>query len=167
MSTVEAALRIARQEGARTILDPAPVRPLSDECLAEVDILTPNESEACLLLDRPVRRIGPEEAPELAQAILATGPKAVILKLGEIGCYYTDGKSSHLAPGFEVEAVDTTAAGDTFNGALAVALAESLPIEDALRFANAAAALSVTRMGAQASVPAREEVDAFLAQRTP
>jgi ribokinase len=86
----------------------------------------------------------------------------VILKLGEQGCYYSDGEQSFSSPGFPVTARDTTAAGDTFNGALAVALAENKPIADALRFANAAAALSVTRLGAQASIPTRAESDVFL-----
>ncbi len=157
--TVEAALRLAREEGATTILDPAPARPLSPECLAEVDILTPNESEACRCSAAPFRRIGFEQAPELARAILATGPRAVILKLGEIGCYYDRWKDLPFRPRFNVEAVDTTAAGDTFNGALAVALAEARPIDDALRFANAAAAPLRHPPGAQASVPTRDEVD--------
>jgi len=165
LSTVEAALRLAREEGARTILDPAPVRPLAKEILSEVDILTPNESEACLLLERRVARVGVDEAPELAAAILAAGPKAVILKLGDLGCYYSDGEASCHCPAFPVEALDSTAAGDTFNGGLAAALAEGQPIEAALRFANAAAALSVTRMGAQTSVPSRQEVDEFLTAR--
>jgi ribokinase len=162
LSTVGAALKLAREEGAKTILDPAPARLLPPEILAEVDILTPNESEACILLERPASRVTADEAPELARAILGKGPGAVILKLGDIGCFYSDGRESCLAAGFAVEARDSTAAGDTFNGALAVALAEGKPVAEALRFANAAAAISVTRLGAQASIPSRGEVDAFL-----
>ena len=111
---------------------------------------------------RPVGRITLEEAPELARDVLALGPGAVILKLGENGCLYADSESSFHAPGFAVDARDTTAAGDTFNAALAVALTDGLPLKECLRFANAAAALSVTRIGAQASIPSRTEVDAFL-----
>ncbi len=162
LDTVTAALRIAREEGASTILDPAPAQPLSTEMLREVDILTPNESEACVLLGRPAERLGLDDAPEVARALLAKGPGAVILKLGDAGCYYRDGERSYRAAGFAVEAVDTTAAGDTFNGALAAALGEKRPLEEALKFANAAAAISVTRMGAQASIPSRSEVDQFL-----
>jgi ribokinase len=166
LKTVEAALAVAREEGARTVLDPAPARPLARELLERVDLLTPNESEACLLLGRAPGRLTFEEAPEVAAALLAMGPRAVILKLGELGCYFADAERSLASPGFAVEARDTTAAGDTFNGALAVALAEGMALERALEFANAAAALSVTRLGAQASIPTRVEVNAFLAART-
>ena len=163
LATVASALASAREEGARTILDPAPAQPLPPELLAAVDILTPNESEACHLLSRPVSRVAPAEAPELARALRWLGPRSIVLKLGEQGCYCLDGEVEIRAPGFPVEARDTTAAGDTFNAALAVALAEQKPMEEALRFANAAAAISVTRLGAQASVPTRREVDDFLA----
>lgn len=165
LATVAAALELAQEEGARTILDPAPAQPLSREVLAQVDILTPNESEACLLLGRTPERLALAQAPEIAAELLALGPGAVVLKLGELGCYYADGRRQFASPGFPVEATDTTAAGDTFNGALAVALAEERPLEQALAFANAAAALSVTRLGAQASIPTRAEVDEFLAAR--
>jgi ribokinase len=162
LDTVELALAAAREEGARTILDPAPARLLSREFLAAVDILTPNESEACHLLGRPVTRVSQDEAPALARDLQALGPRTVILKLGEQGCFCLDGERGIQASGFRVAARDTTAAGDTFNAGLAVALAEGKPMEEALRFANAAAAISVTRLGAQASVPARREVEQFL-----
>lgn len=163
VDTVAAAMKLARAEGARTILDPAPARPLPAALLEQVDILTPNESEACMLLGRPAGRVGLAEAPELAKAVRSLVPSgAVILKLGDQGCLWFDGSRELHVPGFAVTAVDSTAAGDTFNGALAVALAEGVAVEQALRFANAAAAISVTRMGAQASVPTRSEVDEFL-----
>lgn len=162
LSTVGAALELARASGARTILDPAPAQPLPPEMLRHVDLLTPNESEARLLLGMPPGGIAQGEAPEFAAQLLRLGPRAVCLKLGGAGCYFTDGAVEHFAEGFAVEAVDTTAAGDTFNGALAVALAEGKPWPDALRFANAAAALSVTRKGAQTSIPSRAEVDRML-----
>jgi len=163
LDTVAAALKLARAAGARTILDPAPAAPLSPELLASVDILTPNETEASLLLGLQPGRVSSSDAAGLARALRERGPKAVLLKLGDQGCYYLDGDRHLFSPGFPVVAKDTTAAGDTFNAALAVALAEDRGIEEALRFANAAAAISVTRMGAQASVPARAEVDEFLA----
>lgn len=163
IGTVASALAAAREEGARTILDPAPAQVLSPELLASVDILTPNESEACHLLRRPVARVTPAEAPALAKELLDLGPGTIVLKLGEAGCYCLDRNGEEIhAPGFKVEARDTTAAGDTFNAGLAVALAEGQPIPLALRFANAAAAISVTRLGAQASVPTREQVNDFL-----
>src|SRR5262249_37637718 len=101
-------------------------------------------------------------APALARSLLREGPQAVVLKLGDQGCFYCDGKTDLFGRGFAASACDTTAAGDVFNAALAVALAEERPLPDALRFANAAAAISVTRAGAPASVPARAEVEAFL-----
>ena len=163
LGTVAAALKLARQEGARTILDPAPAQALPAELLANVDILTPNETEASILLGLPPGRVSGDAAPALARALRERGPAAVVLKLGEQGCFYSDGEAEIFSSGFKVTARDTTAAGDTFNAALAVALAEDRGIEDALRFANAAAAISVTRLGAQSSVPSRTEVDALLA----
>jgi ribokinase len=162
LDTVMAALRIARQEGARTILDPAPAQPLPAELLSNVDILTPNESEASFLLHLPLRRIAPGDAPELARSLRERGPAAVVLKLGDQGCFYSDAQVEIQSPAFPVTARDTTAAGDVFNAGLAVALAEDRPIAEALRFANAAAAISVTRLGAQASIPTRAEVDQLL-----
>jgi len=165
LDTVAAALRIARQEGVRTILDPAPAVPLTSEILSHVDILTPNESEASLLLGLPPQRVSIGNAPALAAALKQRGPAAVVLKLGDQGCFYSDSGAEIRSPAFSVAARDTTAAGDVFNAALAVALAEDRPIEEALRFANAAAAISVTRVGAQSSVPIRAEVDHFLKTR--
>jgi ribokinase len=162
LAAVEAGLRIARAEGAWTMLDPAPAQPLNRELLGLVDILTPNESEASILLGRPPGRLSPEEAPELVRALRQMGARCVVLKLGDQGCYYDDGQRQIHQPAFRVAVRDSTAAGDTFNAALAVALAEGKPIEEALRFANAAAAVSVTRLGAQASVPSRLEVEEFL-----
>ncbi|MGJ5818826.1 ribokinase [Paludibaculum fermentans] len=164
LATVQAAMLAGHGAGALTILDPAPAQRLPAGLLALVDILTPNESEACILLDREPARVTFAEAPEIAKALRALGPKAVVLKLGEQGCFYSDGEQEFPVPGFAVKAVDTTAAGDTFNAGLAVALAEGLEMPAALRFANAAAAISVTRLGAQASAPSRAEVDAFMAQ---
>jgi ribokinase len=158
LDTVAAALKLAREEGLRTMLDPAPAQPLARELLELVDILTPNESEALMLLGRPAARVSPADAPDLAAALAQRGPRTVILKLGDQGCFC----SGNHYPCFPVEVRDTTAAGDTFNAALAVALAESKPMEESIRFANAAAGISVTRLGAQASAPIRAEVDAML-----
>jgi ribokinase len=162
LATVRAALALARDESARTILDPAPAQPLSRELLSLTDILTPNESEALTLLERPPARVEPADAPALARSLRELGAKAVVLKLGDKGCYYDDGKTALHQAGFHVEVTDSTAAGDVFNAALAVALTEGKALEEALRFANAAAAISVTRLGAQASIPTRAEVDLFL-----
>jgi ribokinase len=162
LPVVEAALRLARSEGAKTMLDPAPAQRLRGPILGQVDILTPNETEARQLIGFLP---GGSERPEwaiVASSLLNLGPASVVLKLGSQGCFFADRSESYHVEGFGVDAVDTTAAGDTFNAALAVALTEDRPMRDALRFANAAAAISVTRIGAQASVPSREEVDALL-----
>ncbi len=163
LRTVAAAMALARKEGLTTILDPAPAQPLDAEMLGATGILTPNETEAQVLLGRPPGRVTLAEAPELASALRGLGPRTVILKLGDQGAFLSSAEVSRHFPGFAVTAVDSTAAGDTFNAGLAVALAEGQPIEEAVRFANAAAAVSVTRLGAQASAPSRSEVDKLLA----
>jgi ribokinase len=160
LDTVAAAMRLAREEGLLTILDPAPAQPLSDDLMKLVDFLTPNEAEALGLLGQAVRRLTVEEAAGVAERLRSRGPGTVIVKLGEQGCY----ADMHYR-GFAVNAVDTTAAGDTFNAGLAVGLAESWGLSRAIPFANAAAAISVTRPGAQASAPTRIEVDGFLRER--
>ncbi len=159
LETVEAAAARGRSRGMTTVLDPAPARPLGAALLANVDILTPNESEALVLLGRPAGAVQLAEAADLAAQIMKRGPKRVILKLGEKGAWLADGKQSRHFPAPAVKAVDATAAGDTFNGALAVALSEGKPLEEAIPFANCAAAISVTRLGAQTSIPSRSEVD--------
>jgi ribokinase len=133
--------------------------------LGRVDILTPNENEALKLIGLSGDGIARGDAPSIASRLQALGPKTVILKLGREGCFVKQpGSETHVA-GFAVDVMDTTAAGDTFNAALAVALAEGQPVVEGARFANAAAAISVTRLGAQSSAPNRAEVDAFLAAR--
>jgi len=165
LATVAAALKIAREEGLRTILDPAPAQALHAGMLRDVDILTPNEAEACMLLGRDPARIAVEDAAAVAADVAALGAHMVIVKMGDRGCFFFGAGEAYHVPGFEVQSVDSTGAGDTFNAALAVALAEGAPMPHALRFASAAAAISVTRAGAQASAPSRGEVDAFLVAR--
>jgi ribokinase len=162
METVEAAAQLGRAHGMTTILDPAPAKPLSASLLGCIDVLTPNETEALLLLGRNASTVPLAEAPELAQQLLGLGPKRVILKLGDKGAWLADRERSRHFPAQRVDAVDATAAGDTFNGALSVALSEGKSIEEALAFANCAAAISVTRLGAQSSIPLRAEVDILL-----
>jgi len=159
LETVRAAMQVAREEGAATILDPAPAQPLPPHMLTLVDILTPNETEAMVLLGKPPGPISRADAPEVGRALRTQlGVQTVVLKLGGGGCLWMNDKETIAAPAVPVTAVDTTAAGDTFNGALAIALAEGKSVSEALRFANAAAGLSVTKVGAQASIPPRAEV---------
>jgi ribokinase len=160
LATVQAAAEIAAKAEVPIILNPAPACPLPDDLLRLVSILTPNETEAELLTG--VKVIDDASAQKAADCLLARGVKTVILTLGVRGALVAGGDFSGLVPGYKVEAVDTTAAGDVFNGALAVALAKQLPMAEAVRFANAAAAISVTRLGAQPSAPKRKEIEKFL-----
>jgi ribokinase len=165
LETVAAALGEGRRVGAACILDPAPARALPKEVLDLVDIATPNENEACILAGVHPDRLTIDDATALGHKIRELGVRAVIVKLGDQGCVYCGPSETIASPPFPVQAVDSTAAGDTFNAALAVSLAEGgARIEDALRFANAAAAISVMREGAQTSAPSRAEVDAMLAR---
>jgi ribokinase len=162
METVAEGLREGRRVGATCILDPAPARTLPREILELVDIATPNESEACVLAGVPPKRVEAADAAALGHRIRELGVHAVVVKLGDQGCVYCGPDRTFAVPPFPVRAVDSTAAGDTFNAALAVSLAEGVEMEVALRFANAAAAISVTRAGAQTSAPARADVEALL-----
>jgi len=159
--TVEAAAALGKSRGMMTILDPAPAQSLRTELLQLTDLLTPNETEALTMLGRPLQEVTIREAAQMASALLGLGPTHVIIKLGAQGAWWSDGQTGRHFPAPRVEAVDATAAGDTFNGALAVALAEGKTMEEAIPFAGTAAALSVTRLGAQASIPRRIEVDQF------
>jgi len=162
LQTVEAAVHLARGHGATTLLDPAPAAALPQTLLRNLDFLTPNETEALQLLGEPPGEIRPDEAPALGRRLLELGPDTVVLKLGDKGAWVVNRVLSRHFPAYAVKPTDTTAAGDTFNGALAVCLAEGGSLPRAIEFANAAAALSVTRAGAQASIPSRVQVDRFL-----
>jgi ribokinase len=163
-SAVQTAADLAARAGVRVILNPAPARPLPDRLLRRVSILTPNETEAELLTGIAVD--SEDTAVEAAGRLRARGVHTVIITLGSRGALVASSEGRLMVPGFRVQAVDTTAAGDVFNGALAVALAENQSLVDAVRFANAAAAISVTRMGAQPSAPTRKEIDKLLRKKT-
>jgi ribokinase len=162
LPTVQAAVDLAAACGMRVILNPAPARPLPDRLLRRVFLITPNETEAGLLTG--IRVDGAAAAARAADKLLARGVQAVIITLGAKGAFAAYQGRRQLVPGFKMKAVDTTAAGDVFNGALAVALAEGQPMAQAIRFANAAAAISVTRLGAQPSAPKRGEIMRLLAK---
>lgn len=163
MATVVAAAHAAHARGATVILDPAPALPLPDELWALTDILTPNESEAAALTGIPVR--DEQSAAAAARALLARGTRTVIIKLGARGALVADASGARLWSPFIVTPVDTVAAGDAFNGGLAVALSEGRPFEEAIRWGLAAGALSVTKPGAQPSMPERRELLALLGVR--
>jgi ribokinase len=158
LATVAATVKLAQAKGVPVILNPAPAQPLPDRVLARVTYLTPNETE-CAILTGITPDAGGKQANRAADALLAKGVGTVILTLGEAGAFVASRGVRALVPGFAVKAVDTTAAGDIFNGALAVALIEGRELLDAVRFANAAAALSVTKLGAQSSAPTRAQIE--------
>ena len=165
LETVQAAAELAARAGVRVILNPAPARPLPNTLLKRVSILTPNESEAELLTG--IKVDSEAAAGKAAEKLRARGVQTVILTLGARGAFLATAEGRQLVPGFKVKAVDTTAAGDIFNGALAVALAEGQDLVKAVRLANAAAAISVTRMGAQPSAPTRKEIERLLLHTNP
>lgn len=157
------ALQIARAAGVTTILNPAPAASLPDEMLALCDYVTPNESEAEALTGLPVTTVA--EAKAAAAALLGKGVGAVVITLGEKGALYHDARQTVHVPVISAgPVVETTGAGDAFNGGFAVALAEGRDVIDAVRFGCATAGLSVTRAGTAPSMPSRAEIDALLAR---
>ena len=155
---------IASSHGARVILDPAPAQPLPDALWRHLALITPNVTEAAALTGREIRDQG--DARAVAGAFLERGVESAIVTLGADGVLVVTPQAQIVIGGLVVEAVDTTAAGDTFAGALAARLAEGADLVDASRFANAAAAVAVTRRGAQPSVPTRDEITRMLVERS-
>ncbi len=156
LKTVEFSAAAADECGMKVILNPAPAEALNENLLKHLWLATPNEIEAEELTGISINDIYSAELA--ASKLTEMGVKNVIITLGETGAYLKSGDISELIPGIKVEAVDTTAAGDVFNGALAVAIAEGKDLKDAVVFANKVAAISVTRLGAQASAPYRKEI---------
>lgn len=164
LGTVERAAAEARSGGAIVLLDPAPASEVPRQLLALASIVTPNETELLALANAPpaLAALADAEVDLLARQVIARGAAQLLVKLGARGARLVTATSGRTFPAPKVEAVDTTAAGDAFNGALAVGLAEGAALEDAIRFACAAGAVSVTRPGAQPSMPTRVEVESLL-----
>jgi ribokinase len=156
LETVVYAANLAFDAGKKVILNPAPAAQITDELLSKLYLITPNETEAELISGIPVKDI--ESATLAARNLFGRGVKVVIITLGSKGALLYTGDDAKLIPSPKVEAIDTTAAGDVFNGAIAVAISEGLELEKAVEFACKAAAISVTRMGAQASAPYWKEI---------
>ncbi len=164
LAVTVASAQLGQSKGLTVILDPAPVQDIPDELYGLVDIITPNEIEAGYLVGFPVKTV--EDAKQAANVFLERGAKTAIIKLGAQGAYYAS-RLTHTAefvPAFKVDAIDTVAAGDAFNGGLATALVEGLPLPTAVRWGAATGALSTTKAGAQPSMPTRDEFDLFLAE---
>ena len=168
IDTIVTAAELARKAGAQVVLNPAPAQHLSPELLKNVDILIPNEHEAAFMAGIEIR--SSQDAHQAAAHLLRSGPRSVIITMGRHGALIAEAAQPESVytqtSAFSVKAVDTTAAGDAFVGALAVALGEGLSLTDAARFASAAAAISVTQVGAQPSLPTRAEVREFLHARS-
>ena len=160
MDAVHRAIELAHDAGVQTILNPAPGQRLAPDLLAQVSVLTPNEHEIQMVAGAPDREAA-------VTRILQFGTRQVLVTLGKEGVLWANAQARQIVPAFEVKVVDTTAAGDAFNGGLACALGRGLPMKEAIHYANAAAAISVTRMGAQPSLPTGDEVKALLKQVLP
>lgn len=154
MNTVLYSAKLAKKHGKKVVLNPAPAKELPKEIYEYIDYITPNETELA-------RITGIDDVKLASKELINRGAKNVVVTLGEKGSYYL-GDGELEVESFKIEAVDTTAAGDSFNGALAVALGEGKSIEEALKYANAVGALTTTKIGAQVSLPYKEEVKEFL-----
>lgn len=159
MATVDAAVDIAAAKGARVVLNPAPAAVVSEQTLSKLYLITPNQTEAQTLTGIEVK--DEATASLAAQVLCSRGVGRVVITMGSLGAYLYEEGMGEIIEARKVAAVDTTAAGDVYNGALCAALAEGKSLREALAFATKASAISVTRVGAQPSVPTREEVDNF------
>ncbi len=162
LETVETAARLAKKNGVRVILNPAPGVQLPRSILESVDVITPNENEAAILVGDGLDFSAEQAAVDLFRLLEVP---ALVVTLGGRGARLVQGSQVLDLPAFQVEPIDTTAAGDAFNGALAVALGRGEPLAEAVRFANAVGALSTTRLGAQPSLPSGDEVEAFMKEQ--
>ena len=159
----ERVAKLAKEHGVKVIINTAPYQPMKDEFLKGAFLVTPNEVEAEELTGIAVKDL--ESADRAAKVFLEKGVENVLITLGGRGVYIHTAEGSEIIPAYHVAAVDTTGAGDAFNGGLLTALSEGKSLGEACRFANALAALSVQRIGTTASMPRREEIDAFLAEQ--
>jgi ribokinase len=163
LQTVSLGLRAAKERGALTLLNPSPSIPLPSGLLSFVDFLVPNEWEAQSLTGIKMKR--DQDLPQMAKSLLRRGVNNVVITLGPKGLFFKNRGEEIWMKAFRVKAVDTTAAGDAFMGALACGLSEGKPIPEILRFANGAGALATTKLGAQPSLPRREELENFLSKQ--
>lgn len=160
LKSVISAARLSHDYGVKVVLDPAPAKELPDELLQLCDFITPNQTETEILTGIKVEKI--KDAKNAAVELLNKKVGAVIIKMGSSGSYFYDGRNEIQFAGYKVNAVDTVAAGDAFNGGFAAAYSEGKPLEECMLWANACGALSTTKPGAQPSMPTREELLAFI-----
>ncbi|MBK0063387.1 MULTISPECIES: ribokinase [unclassified Acinetobacter] len=163
LDSIMTAANIAHDAGVKIILNPAPAQPLSPDLLKIIDFITPNETEAEILTGIKIQNLS--DVQKAAQILHGYGIKTVVITLGAQGVWLSEIDQGQLIPAFAVDAIDSIAAGDTFNGAFATALLEGKSNKDAAQFANAAAAITVTRYGAQSSIPYRTEIETLLNEK--
>ena len=163
LATIEQAAKLAKQHQTQVILNPAPAQKLSDDLLKHIDIITPNETEAEYLTG--IKVLTEQDAEQAAMILHNKGIETVIITLGSKGAWVSSAQQGTIIAGFKVKAIDTIGAGDTFNGMLVTGLLEGKTLEQAVIYAHAAGALSVTKPGAQTAVPFRNEVEEFLEQQ--
>lgn len=164
LEMVMAAAKLAKEKNVKVILDPAPAQVLPQEIYPFLDIITPNETETEFLVGFPIET--KEDAAKAARILMDRGASNVIIKMGNRGAFALIGDQEEFFSPYQVATVDTVAAGDAFNGALAVALSENLPVEKAVQWGMAGGALSVTKEGAQPAMPERNELEALLKNQT-
>lgn len=163
VSSVERVVDIAYEKGVKVILNTAPVQPIEDKLLAKIDLITPNEVEAEILTG--IKVDSEEAADRAAEWFFSKGVKNVLITLGGRGVYINTREKKGIIPAFHVDAVDTTGAGDAFNGGLLAALSEGKDLWEAAKFANALAALSVQKIGTTPAMPWRKDIEAFLEEQ--
>lgn len=160
LDRLEEVIEIAYQNNVSVVLDPAPIQELADDLLEKISIITPNEVEASILSDLPVRN--EKDAEKAADHLLSKGIQNVVITLGESGAFVKNAEASQLIKNHKVEVLDSSGAGDAFNGGLLTALSEGKDIFDAAEFACATANLSVTKMGTSVAMPKRSEINQFI-----
>ena len=162
MDVVCYALKMAKENNVTTILNPAPAAKLDKEIFSLIDYFTPNETEASFYIDGEINTV--EDAKKYATQILDLGIKNALITLGEKGVYFANKDANHFEPSLDLQnkVVDTSGAGDAFNGAFATALCEGQSVNEAIKFANCYAGISTTRIGTANSMPSREEIDKIL-----
>lgn len=160
IETIEYAANLAAQNKVSVILNPAPAQKLSDDLLKIIDIITPNEVEAEMLTE--IKIVDIDSAKSASEVLLKKGVKTVIITMGSKGCYLRTNELDFYQQAFKVNAVDSTASGDVFNGALAASLSSNINIIDSVKYASAAAAISVTKIGAQDSAPNKDKIESFM-----
>lgn len=165
LDAIRAAIAFAHRNGALVILNPAPAQALDSHLLEEIDILTPNAVETEMLTG--IKITDAESLRSASKKLLQFGVRRVLITLGRRGVFSASEENTEWIPAFKVHAVDSTGAGDIFSGALAAFLAEGMPVEEAVHKASAAAAIAVTRMGAQVSAPRRAEIEKFILHYMP